>query len=713
MVADETARRDQLRAKVPLMNEELVEEDLSEEQYQCCTCKGFCYLSQVICSCTKLVACVEHADTLCACPPARRALRKRYSEAQLEEILEIVSNRASLPENWRARFDNLLEVPRPPLKSMRALLNDGEKIAHPMPEIHDLRAVVNRANDWVERVTTLLTRKGAGRKKRKQTGHDEDGGDRNPDTLQALLREAERLAFDSPEILTLRQMLLSIESFKSEAASIMGAADSDLDLEKCRTTLILGNSLNIEMPELATIQTTVNRLEWFIKLDEEVDDRTLQYEEVVSLLEEADECDVPVDHPSVVELRKREAAGREWKDAVEDLLRSDSIEIPQITELIEGKELIPTSIATMRELEALRRQALTWQSTASAQFGGHGSSFAAARLVKAVRTAKGPLSKINVPELAELQAELDFHDRWRQELAAALHVETKEVTKIVNNLLAVFEQHFHPEDNLPTPGIVCFCRTPPGPTMVQCSICLGDYHPKCVGVASKNLDKLFTCAMCSQGSPDDRPSLDSVSHFSTTDRQRFRIVPAEVDILTKVTDIAIENAQHLVGIVDPLRSAVVCRDFELLAHWHRKLFNLPVTFDARNTITKERVVFEEWLYKRMMDAKHPVKQTKTRPRKPKLVLRQAREGQFSCICSVPPADALVTVSCVKCRQGYHASCVRAPAECLGAEGKNWRCPCCTVKEAKRLQQGDVAVRVQNSGDSFFPGVDLVTDEQID
>lgn len=695
MVDEETTRRERLRSQVPLLTEHLVEEDLPEEQYQCCICKGFCYLSQITCSCTKLVACVEHGDHLCSCAKAKRTLRKRYSEAQLEEIYEIVHNRAAQPRNWRTRLDNLLEQARPPLKSMRALLHEGERIPYSIPEVQDLRALVDRANAWIDKVTTLLTRKSAGRKKRRQTGPEEDT-DRSAGTLQALLAEANKLAFESPEILSLRQILLSIESFKSEAESIMATADDALELEKCKTALILGQSLNIDLPEIATLQTIVNRLEWFKKVEEEVDDRALQYEDVLELLREAEECEIPASHPTIVELNKREAAGSEWQDQVKKLLSSSSIKIEDVTGIIEGKDLIPTSIAKMRELEGIRKQALTWQATAQTQFEGNGTSNAAIRLCKAVNTASGPLSRINIPEVTRLQNELDFHETWQRDVASVLRVPPKTVSATLNRLLQTFQQHFQPEDEVPSAEITCFCRTAPISTMVTCQSCQGTYHPRCVEVSAKNVDKPFTCAMCEHIASDDRPSLNELSQFASFGRYRFLIVPTDFDTLVKIIDIAVGSARSLLTIVDPLGQAIVCRDFDLIAHWHRKLFNLPITFDAQNARTSKRVIFEEWLYKRMMDAKNPPK-ARTRPRKPKLVLRQAKEGTFGCLCTTPPVDALVTVTCVKCAQGYHATCVRAPAECLGVERKNWRCPCCTVKEAKRIQQGDVLIRVQNTG----------------
>ena len=148
MVETETAKRAQLRSANPLLHESIGEDDVPEDQYQCLHCKAFCYLAQITCSCTKAVACLDHFDSLCNCSSSKRTMRIRYSEAQLDEILESIATRAVQPETWRARLDEVLNFARPPLKSLRGLLAEGEKIVFPMPELHDLRAMVDRANAW-------------------------------------------------------------------------------------------------------------------------------------------------------------------------------------------------------------------------------------------------------------------------------------------------------------------------------------------------------------------------------------------------------------------------------------------------------------------------------------------------------------------------------------------------------------------------------------
>jgi histone demethylase JARID1 len=718
MVQQETARRDRLRAQVPLLAESLVEEDCPEEQYQCCICKGFCYLSQMTCSCTKLVTCVEHADQLCGCPKSKRTLRKRYSENQLEEILSVVEARASQPGNWLARLDNLLESPRPSLKTMRTLLADGERIAYPMPEVEDLRQMVDRANAWVEKVAALGQRKPTGRRRKGRQDETEDT-DRSPNALRSLLKEVEKLAFDSTEIIQLRQVLHDIESFSQQAEMILSTPDDDLHIEQCRTALILGKSLNIDMPQIAALSTVVDRLMWFKKVDEDVDDRTLSLANVLELIGEAEACGVPPTHATVVELRDRQAKGQAWADSVAKLFKQPSITIDEITALIEGQELVPTDVDLMRQLETMKKTAQTWQTSAIAQLSGSGSANVAHRLLKQIKTATGPIGRVHVPEIGQLVTEMDFHIKWTSEVAAQLSCRDSQICNSLKLLLQLAENGLDPEDDTPKEDwATCFCRGPPTDTMVTCEDCAGSYHPKCVGLTIKQIDKPFTCEMCDQPYDVNRPSLNSLSGMADSTKWNFIIEPLEMEQIKLITRLFVRYAKVILDIADPGNKVEPCRDVRLITHHLRKIYNIPLLFDAHDHETNTIVVFEHWLKRRWREsvehaaavklrpmtastsasnARRTGDQKYTRSRKPKFVLKESREGEFACICTTPPFDHLLTVICSKCRQGYHASCVHCPPELMTVENK-WKCPCCTVKAGQHYSR-NVELRVQMTGRS--------------
>ncbi|WWC67689.1 uncharacterized protein I206_101601 [Kwoniella pini CBS 10737] len=724
MVEAESRRREKLRIANPALTEILFEEDGAEDQYHC----------------TKLVACLDHADQLCACAKSKKALRKRYTEAQLEEILAIVVARAAQPDAWRARLYALLEVPRPALKSLRALVADGEKIAYPIPEVFTLRALVDRANSWVERVSSLVTRKAAGRRRKGKKEEDEDEDmviDRSPETLSTLLSEAEKLAFDAPEILQLRQLLMNIQGFQSEASLILSTPESELELEKCKTALILGESLNLDLPEVTAIMNIVNRLKWFRKVEDEVDDRTLEYDDTVNLLEQAEEYEIPEDHPTISELKMRRQRGAEWLNAVDTLLSSPRIKIEEISDLIEGKDFVPVSTDKMRQLESIRKTVLNWQASAKNLLSTSGSALAASRLCKNVSSATPPISRVEIPEMVELQAELNHHAQWQSQICRILEIPVAKIGSTMNYLKREFESHLNPEDDEPNEEFVCFCRGSPGNVMIKCQNCQGEYHPKCVGVSPKYIDQLYQCEMCQRLLPGLSPSLNDFGVIVVSQRWRFKITPPEFKVAQEIVEMALRYSSTVLKIIDPKDTAEPCMDISKIQHSIRKIYNLPLLLDATNVETKERVVFISWLFRRLQNAikvhngistatangGEKPKSKGTRGRKAKLIIAQSYPKEFRCICQFPDISALnrtpyrpdpedndesrrLTVECARCSQKYHNECVRAgpelsrpllpsadSAEGLPERRSFWRCPCCAVKEAKYYMKG-VEVRVQ-------------------
>ncbi|KAL7424409.1 hypothetical protein Q5752_000091 [Cryptotrichosporon argae] len=701
MVEAETARRDKLRAMVPDLKETLIEEDVPEEQYQCCVCKGFCYLAQVTCNCTSGVTCVDHADQLCACPMSSRTLRKRYSESQLEEILLAVTNRASIPEQWRERYFHVLETPRPQLKSLRALLTDGERIQYPLPELEDLRDFVDRANAWCERVASFGVRKSTGRRRKSGKGAAaDDDADRSPQALQALLDEGNRLACDAPELTQLRQLVMAIASFRAQAADVFAAAAPTL--EQCRTALILGESLTVDLDEVPRLQQLVNRLGWFHRVEEEIDDRAIQYDDIRKLLREATEYAIPDDHPAIVELRMRAQRGREWADAVGALLKSQVVELDKIEELLQVPEDTPVSAETVRTLENIVKTANGWETSARAMLDSRGTLNAATRLCKAVRGATGALGRVTIPSIDKLHAEVDFVGEWQTQLATLLDTPITKLAAGLHTVLKDCEAHLADDDDAPNGTYTCFCRTPATSSMATCNTCNGAYHFKCVGTTAK-LASAFQCQLCLRLQYPDRPWLSALSAFTDPHRWEFKLALPEVDTLDAICDLAVKYLVRVVPLIDARNEADVARDAETMTHYLRKIWTLPIAFDAVNVVTGERIVVEDWLYRRLHEALHPragggggggsAAGPKKRARRGKFVLPGAREKTFACFCTQLPLDHLLTVECSKCAQSFHQSCAHAPLSATGEEGRNWRCPYCLVKEGKYAHKG-VDLRVQ-------------------
>lgn len=715
MVKDETESRQKLREAYPDIVETLVEEDVPESQYQCCVCKSFCYLSQVKCDCTPLVVCMDHADMLCECPPSKRTLRDRFSEDQLQDILDAVVARAAQPEQWQSRLEALLSVARPQLKAVRQLVADGEKIPHPLPGLADLRAFLNRANAWLEKALAISTRKSTGRRKKgrqSEAAGEDDGVDRSPAAINALLEEANQIGFDTIEIAQLHQMVSGMEQFRQEAQRILSLPDDQLDYETCNTALILGESLNIELPEVVQLRKVVSRLRWYHKIEEEVDDQTLQYSDVQQLLKEAKTNGVPDDHPGVVELRRREVAGREWQTRVDQLLASPKILLDDVAAVMEGTDLIPTSVNTMRDLENIYKTALGWQQTASTLLATSGSATAARRLLKSITTATNALRRVVVPEINKLTAELEFTSKWLAKAAKALDIPVQQLSTSVSNLLREYEDHLQEGDEVPNNEHACFCRMAPSGLMVSCVTCNGSYHPKCIGIFAKSPAAIakagdgFQCQMCRKMQYDDRPSVLGLAEVANPSRWNFVLRPPECEQLEKIFELSSRYARLALRYIGTTPGQK--EDAPQIIHLLRKIWTLPVRLDCENVYTNEIVVFEDWLYRRWREATDggAKNQARTRARKPRFQFVDAVPHTFHCICKTEPLDHLLTVQCAKCEQGFHLSCAKAPITQANAQGRGgWRCPFCVIKMGKPAPRG-MDLRVQ-MGDK------VGTDEFID
>src|SRR5271169_5300376 len=161
LVSRELELRKRSREMFPDVEEVVIDDDLpSDEYYQCSVCKTYIYLSQITCHCTTNAVCPSHASELCDCELSTRILRLRYSDQDLLDLASKILERSKVPEGWSQRFNTAMtEFERPPLRTLRSLLSEAERIPYPLPELATLKAFVERANEWVEEATSIVARK--------------------------------------------------------------------------------------------------------------------------------------------------------------------------------------------------------------------------------------------------------------------------------------------------------------------------------------------------------------------------------------------------------------------------------------------------------------------------------------------------------------------------------------------------------------------------
>ncbi|KIY52300.1 hypothetical protein FISHEDRAFT_35625, partial [Fistulina hepatica ATCC 64428] len=335
------------------ISEEAVVKDLPEEQYQCSVCKIFCYLSQVTCSCSTRVVCADHIDLLCTEPesPGHMKLRLRYTDARLNQIFAKVEERANIPANWKRKLDKLLSIHiNPPVKLLRTILVEGEKMKHPLPELAQLRKCLAHADEWIDAANGFLVRKQKRRPRRSRNGNDKGDEDERPDKtldeLHALEAQMERLGVDCPEKTGIQVLSRSAALIRTQALALLDRSSCDDNratlVTDCRRLLLDASSIHVLLPEVHEVEKIVEREELMKEIGEvDETDAPMTLDEVHDLYNRAITCNLPHDSSSFLLLNERLRKGEEWEARAKLLLSKPTKTIDEMQEIVDADASIP------------------------------------------------------------------------------------------------------------------------------------------------------------------------------------------------------------------------------------------------------------------------------------------------------------------------------------------------------------------------------------
>ncbi|MCO5585025.1 hypothetical protein L7F22_038957 [Adiantum nelumboides] len=359
MVEREIKKREKIRESIADIREILDETDQPELEYQCSHCNLFCYLGQLYCNKSEGVACLDHGEEVCADQPKSKwTLRLRYSDDQLRTMLEKTIERASIPSNWQARLHKLITTHvRPPLRSLRGLLHEGEKISFLLDDLENLKEFVEKANKWVDEATPLIARRHQRRSNvgvsqrntakrissRTATDEDEIMNVANEDENESLatsedvfrmVREAEKLPFDAPEIQAIQAISQQVHDFIYDARSLLKklslhsydskeqtATKERKDLiSKCEELINSGLSLNVQLPYMDDLQRHVGRENW-IKEAESMTNTFTDLEDVEAFIADGLSYGISRNDEMMQTLCEIRDKGLEWKRNGEEMLK--------------------------------------------------------------------------------------------------------------------------------------------------------------------------------------------------------------------------------------------------------------------------------------------------------------------------------------------------------------------------------------------------------
>lgn len=628
----ERMRDDELQARQQFLNPELssdptqgpryqlpaetIDPETEEEEVICTFCKSYCHLSRYVCKKSGKVMCLLHAGGYECCESSEadrytgangdHVLYCRMTVDALNTIVRKVVDKANIPEAWAAKVDNELEEnPRPSLKHLRTLLTEGDKIQYELPQLPDLRRFVDRCNEWVEEATFYITRKQTGRRKSEKAAGKKatakaaevDKELRNEANIRRLLASADKLAFDCPEINTLRERLENIEEFQKDASVALGDihAKTTAEFEELADR---GREFHVDIPEIETLEKVLKRLRWNdLGKEKRPNTETGQQDQTLGDIEkflaQGVELNVPDTNPDMAFFREHKAQGELWEQKAKELMAVEQVHYQQLDALSRQASTLPVTPETLEQVDAILKKQREVQD----------------KIQSLVERSKDPEFR-NRPHYQEMKAVMDALEQLQSKPTGTIDLEKeskrhedwmrkgKKLFGKANAPLHILLQHMKivdrrnescfdltdkprgpvepssraatPEDGgdhvLRTEGstssrdVFCICRKPEAGMMIECELCHEWYHGKCLKIARGKVkeDDKYTCPICDWRVkiPRDaaRPRLEDLQAWQD-DLETLPFQPDEEQTLNNICEQGQAFREYIKPYVEPAMPA--------------------------------------------------------------------------------------------------------------------------------------------------------------
>ncbi|OAA65964.1 phd transcription factor [Niveomyces insectorum RCEF 264] len=680
-LADKDASRRGIEGVMHSCPLEVVVDDtaVAEEEYQCSYCKAFTYLSRFKCVNTGKVLCLQHAGSHPCCP-AREATRllgeshvltyQKTSE-QIDAMYKKVLEKAQQPEVWEEKYEKALEEDATPaLRTLRALLNEGERIPYDLPSLPILREFVDRCNRWVEEATTYLVRKQQNRRKndrawqggaRKSVGggehYDKERETRNISNIDRLLDEAAQTGFDCPEIQLLQQRADAIRIFQEDAQRAL-AHVSTQTIETIEKLLDEGHSFNVDVPELERLIKFHDQLKWTQKAEANRG-VSLTLDEVSKLLEEGQRLDIPSYNDLLTHFEKLSYAGLEWEARAKEFLGAESIHYSQLENLAAqtADGLLPVSPDTLAAIDQmLHKHRDAHRQIIDLNTRSHDPEYRNRPRYSEVVAVMAKVEELQCKPIGtlDLEREQKRSEDWIRKgkrvfgkTNAPLYILKSHLEYVLDRNNDCFDTVYdkprtpaEPASREPSPDatsplwkhpklreVFCICRRIEAGMMIECEVCHEWYHGKCLKIARGKVkeDDLYTCPICDWRIkiPRDaaRPDLESlISLFNEIPSLPFQ--PEEEQILGEIIQGAMDFRNKIAVYLDP--------DLTSESDALKQRFYLRKIEGAEILLTRETNFLRQVLHKRFPIAPDPpplIEESKS-TRKPRPTKLQKMMAQY-------------------------------------------------------------------------------------
>jgi histone demethylase JARID1 len=499
--------------------------DYADEETVCAYCKAYGFLSRFNCRINGKVLCLTHAGKYDCCSSStadrlaltdgNHELQYRHTNEEVESIVQRVMDTAKTPDLWHEKLDALLEEgPKPTLRSLRALVTEGEKIdsSWSLPELHDLKEFVTKCNVWVEEAMSYIARKPNRRKSesryrgpdesKKKAGEDnKKNALRNPDNVQRLLKVADTLSFDCPELEKLQERYERIVEFKHRARSALKLPHvPGQDLE---ALIEEGHDLDMDIPEMNSLEKKARTVKWFANATDHSDKMSqgspLSLDEVKEFIELGKSLEITDENEYMRYFRGQVEQGEFWESKAHQVMSVENVNFQQLDALFKQASRLPVSRSTLAQIdEMLKKQREAEEIVMILYERTKDPDFRKRPMYKGVRETMERLSDLNIkpPGTLDLEKEQKRHEDWMRKgkklfgkANAPLHILMQHMQYVHDRNEACLDLTDQPRmpvepasrEASPTPNyadgsssssnVFCVCRKPESGMMIECELC--------------------------------------------------------------------------------------------------------------------------------------------------------------------------------------------------------------------------------------------------
>ncbi|QPG96490.1 hypothetical protein C2857_004353 [Epichloe festucae Fl1] len=620
------------------------EEDALDEDEQCCTyCKTFAFLSRFKCARTGKTICIAHAGHHACCDQTEEqrfiggghTLIYRVTNEAMAATYEKVLDKARTPELWEEKYAKLLdEETTPSLKSLRALLHEGERVPFDLPSLPILKEFVDRCNDWVEEATNYVVRKQQNRRKnekawqggvRKSTGSayqdQKERESRHVSNIYRLLRDAEHIGFDCPEIAQLQERAATIKEFQLNASRTLENT-ATIPMETIEELLDEGRSFNVDTPEIDRLSRVLEQMRWNQKARSSRG-IFLSLQDVRDIIEEGQRLDIPSYNDHLKFYRDQLQAGENWEVKAQQLVKAEIVHYPQLEALSNQVQVnaLPVSQETLAQVDRIlhkqreaHRQIMDITQRCRATNLRNRPKYS--EVVDIIRNLEELNSKPN--GTLDLENERKRHEDWMRKgkklfgkSNAPLHILKSHLEYVLERNADCFDvendtprlpaepvsREATPEQGATRLGdrsrqVFCICRKVEAGMMIECELCHEWYHYKCLKIARGKVkeDDKYTCPICDyrEKLPRDaaRPKLEDLVSL-TEEISHLPFQPEEEEILNNIIDNAQTFRERIARYCNPLVSTEA--EIETQRFYLRKLEGAEVLLSYETNFFRQEL----------------------------------------------------------------------------------------------------------------------------